>query len=520
MRDHGPSQSSRVMRGRRPTPLVGLAAVVLLTLATAASKGSCAEAAGLQLIILPPAPLMKTTADVKHVDDIPILIGHDLAAVPARAAASSKASANAKRGGRHCSRRVVVPGPRLLTDDADESRRGARRPDHGALQQLQNISVLRRDAAVSPLLEQIQSLDREGMQRMVASTTSLIKDMHAERDRDTAHAWQKHRSDRSTRRLQDIEGAWSTPSPLCEDFLATNDGLGAPCTYSCDSLKTHYFPGEEHTVTCFLHDQVSGWPTALLDRVKARQDAHVFVDTTADASTLPFTIGAGPRACTNITVVTSPMTGPAHTISACVVDGEHEHNHTVTDPHTVEVVGYATSEMQYGAGNATTFVVGECVDVLIRITTTVSSHPVTWQLETESGQTGPWVFDSPAGAGVHEHPSCMFDNHYTLTRVGAGGDWSGTAAVVGYISYHNTIEIPTSRDTRWIVQGQLREDGLPVEMPGRLSSGSSTDWSQASIVARHVRFSGNMAPIEVAVSSMGPFSQGKYTECNAVCCSC
>ena len=117
-------------------------------------------------------------------------------------------------------------------------------------------------------------------------------------------------------------------------------------------------------MTFFLHDRVNGWPTALLDLVLARQDAHVFVDTTADVSTLPFTVGAGPRACTNITVVTSPLAGPAHTISACVVDGEHEHNHTVTDPHTVEVVGYATSGMQHGAGNATTFVVGECVDML------------------------------------------------------------------------------------------------------------------------------------------------------------
>ena len=425
--------------------------------------------------------------------------------------------------GRHL-HRVGGPGPRLLTDDADEWVRP--RTADAAQQQLQNVSQhIQAQDTTNPLLAQIQSLDREGAQRMVESTTSLIKDMHAERDLDTAQAWQElHHGDRPTRRLQqgidqEVTDVWSAASPICEDSLATNEGLGAPCTYSCDTLKTHYYPGQT-AVTCFLYDQVSGWPAALLERVKARQDAHVFVDTTPDASTLPFTIGAGQRPCTNITILTSPMTGPTHTVIVCVVDGEHEHNHTVADPHTVEVVGYTTSEMQHGAGNTTTFVVGECVDVLIRITTAVSSHPVTWQLETESGQTGPWVFDSPAGAGVHEHPSCMFDNHYTLTRVGAGGDWSGTAAVVGYISYHNTIEIPTSRDTRWIVQGQLREDGLPVEMPGRLSSGSSTDWSQASIVARHVRFSGNMAPIEVAVSSMGPFSQGKYTECNAVCCSC
>ena len=377
----------------------------------------------------------------------------------------------------------------------------------------QNISSDERPAAAVPLHKLIQGFDEAEVQHIVASATTVLNShppSKAERDQSTALAWQQmHPRGDTARRLQDLEGAWGTASPLCEDSLATNEGLGAPCTYSCDSLKTHYFPGEERTVTCFLHDQATGWPTALLDLVMTRQDAHVFVDTTEGASTLPFTIGAGPRACTNITVVTSPMTGPTHTVTSCVVDGEHEHNHTVADPHTVEVVGYTTSEMQHGAGNTTTFVVGECVDVLIRITTAVSSHPVTWQLETDGGQTGPWSFDTPAGAGSHEHTSCMFDNRYTLTRVAAsGGDWQGTAAVVGYVNFHNTIVVPTSRDTRWIVQGQLGADGLPVEMPGRMSSGSPTDCSQASIVARHVRFSGNMAPIEVDILSRGGFSQG------------
>ena len=84
--------------------------------------------------------------------------------------------------------------------------------------------------------------------------------------------------------------------------------------------------------------------------------------------------------------------------------------------------------------------------------------------------------------------------------------------MVGYINCHNTIEVPSSRSTRWIVQGQLGADGLPVQMPGRLSSGSPTNPSEASLVVRHVRFSGFMAPIEVDVSARGPVQQGECTE--------
>ena len=35
--------------------------------------------------------------------------------------------------------------------------------------------------------------------------------------------------------------------------------------------------------------------------------------------------------------------GAAHIEEVCLVDGEHEYNHTVAEEHSVEVVGYAES---------------------------------------------------------------------------------------------------------------------------------------------------------------------------------
>ena len=48
-------------------------------------------------------------------------------------------------------------------------------------------------------------------------------------------------------------------------------------------------------------------------------------------------------------------------------------------------------------------------------------------------------------------------------------------------------------DQNWIIQGVLGPDGLPVKLDARLSSGSAVDFSEASIVVRPVRFSGQIA---------------------------
>jgi hypothetical protein len=181
--------------------------------------------------------------------------------------------------------------------------------------------------------------------------------------------------------------------------------------------------------------------------------------------------------------------------SDCLMDGEHEYNHTIEEEHTVEVVGYALSDVQVGAGNTTSFVVGQCTDVLVRVTTTSTGAATTTWLLDDGGHNGPWGFESLGGARVHEHVSCMFDNEFELTRQPSASPWEGSVEVVGFIQYHNTITIPN--DENWIIQGNLeRETGLPVRLDARLSSGTTLDRSEANIVVWYVRFTGQVAPVD------------------------
>ena len=64
---------------------------------------------------------------------------------------------------------------------------------------------------------------------------------------------------------------------------------------------------------------------------------------------------------------------------------------------------------------------------------------------------------------------------------------------------NNTIVVPN--DENWIIQGALGPDGVPVKLDARLSSGSAVDFSEASIVVRHVRFSGQSAPLDPHVTA-------------------
>jgi hypothetical protein len=57
---------------------------------------------------------------------------------------------------------------------------------------------------------------------------------------------------------------------------------------------------------------------------------------------------------------------------------------------------------------------------------------------------------------------------------------------------NNTIVVPNHEN--WVIQGALGPDGLPLKLDARLSSGSAVDFSEASIVVRHVRVSGQIAP--------------------------
>ena len=219
------------------------------------------------------------------------------------------------------------------------------------------------------------------------------------------------------------------PGTACDDPLATNAGQALPCNYDCADLVSEYFPHpQSQTTRCFLFDpatetwpEVGGQGAELLDLRQQRFETQSYVGleagTNPEGGRLEFSIGVG-RVCRDITITSTFLgTGDTRTEVVCLVDGEHEYNHTITDEHTVEVVGYAESDVHAGAGGTTSFVVGECVDVLIRVTTASSDgSSIDWSLD-DGGHNGPWVFSSE-GTGVTEYESCMFDNDFTLTRQG------------------------------------------------------------------------------------------------------
>lgn len=238
-----------------------------------------------------------------------------------------------------------------------------------------------------------------------------------------------------------------------------------------------------------------------------------------------FDVGEGDT-CVNVTVqvefATDLYSDPTLRVETrCLPPGHHEYNHTMDDIHSVEVVGYVNSSVMQGAGGTTPFVVGECMDTFIRVTTTSASSTVTWQLD-DDGHNGPWEFTSPAGQNVYEHQSCMFDNRFSL-NLALGMDWQGTVEVVTKEDFEQTIIIPN--DEQWIVQGLegVETAGVPVQLQARFESGrtffqhgcdmhgkpdgevdllahplcTSESISRASLVVRHVRFSNRRAPLDL-----------------------
>merc|ERR1711969_401071 len=296
------------------------------------------------------------------------------------------------------------------------------------------------------------------------------------------------------------------PSSTCDDPLATNSDQPQPCTYDCNDLINGYFPQpQSQTTRCFLFDPASNtWPEVggegaeLLSMREQRFETHTYVSredgTNPPAAGISFSIGAG-RVCKNITIQSTFLgTGDTHVEEVCLVDGEHEYNHTIDEAHTVEVVGYAESDVHEEAGGTTSFVVGECVDVLIRVTTTsAGGESVSWSLD-DGGHNGPWLFDSVGP--VFEQETCMYNNDFTLTKLSVPTSWQGSVEVAGFIHYHNTITIPN--DENWIVQGLVDPvSGLPSSLDGRFKSGTAVDRSHANIVLRHLRLSGQVAPVDV-----------------------
>ena len=66
--------------------------------------------------------------------------------------------------------------------------------------------------------------------------------------------------------------------------------------------------------------------------------------------------------CENITITSTFLgTGVTHVEEVCLVDGEHEYNHTIDEAHTVEVVGYAESDVHEEAGKPNLVPAGKSV---------------------------------------------------------------------------------------------------------------------------------------------------------------
>ena len=395
--------------------------------------------------------------------------------------------------------------------------------------------------AVRPLHEMVPPHDDEPMtkQEMAANFQRFLdarggrfepvwaNHTHAERTANLQHHHARRRSER--RRAQVMLGApkggptaqnkttdliamLGSPEQMCDDPLAVNDGGAAPCTYNCADLQSEYFPQpQSQTTRCFLFDpdtetwpEVGGQGAELLSMREQRFETHTYISkedgTNPPPAGLSFTVGTG-SACRNVTV-RSTFAGAGegagdHVEVLCLVDGEHEYDHTITGNHSVEVVGFAESGLHEGAGGTTSFVVGMCTDVLIRVETLQPGQGASWSLD-DGGHNGPWSFDAPDDVnGMVEYETCMFNNDFTLTQVG-GSDWQGSVEVVGFVHYHNTITIPNNEN--WIVQGIVDPaTGLPSSLDGRIKSGTAVDRSHANIVMRHVRLSGQVAPADVNV---------------------
>ena len=211
---------------------------------------------------------------------------------------------------------------------------------------------------------------------------------HAERTANLQHHHARRRSERRRAQVMfgapkggptaqnktiDLIGMLGSPEQMCDDPLAVNDGGAAPCAYDCADLQSEYFPEpQSQTTRCFLFDpgtetwpevggQVGGQGAELLSMREQRFETHTYISkedgtNPPPSSGLSFTMGEG-RACRNVTVRTF-IGDDTLEQQLCLVDGEHEYDHTITGNHSVEVVGFAESGLHEGAGGTTSFVVG------------------------------------------------------------------------------------------------------------------------------------------------------------------
>eukprot|EP01047_Picozoa_sp_COSAG01_P020513 COSAG01_NODE_1169_length_11408_cov_35.108056_3_plen_2198_part_00 len=287
--------------------------------------------------------------------------------------------------------------------------------------------------------------------------------------------------------------------PTCTDPMSTGGAGGSSCTYSCTALKTHYFgagAASDAKTKCYRYVAASGkWlDDAGGDLMAQKQMKTIYgtimapahVNDSSIAASMQFVVGKG-KACTN---VTGNFSSGAQE-RTCKVDGVHQtsYTHTRLDGAT-----------QYTATQNGIYKQGKCTDVMIQVSATKigASQLLKWKV-TDGGKMDGSAHSSPqfhnctgsACLRTHRHYMCLYDNTFTFERVGSS-DWSGTVAVYTWVP-DNTITIPT--DERWIIQGQS-VNGLPVEMDARLASGNPFALSNASIVIRHVRFSGQPGTLD------------------------
>ena len=183
--------------------------------------------------------------------------------------------------------------------------------------------------------------------------------------------------------------------------------------------------------------------------------------------------------------------------------------------------GTVSNVVTNAANTATSFRLGKCTDVFVRVSgPAISGTGPAWTL---NGVAGPafgsiparvvpvpaadlrwagwtdkplaaprstWTSVQAVAAQQVQQPMCLYANTYSLAR---GANLVGSVSVVSWIDDY-TISVPV--DENWIIQGQAADHaaGTPTPADWRIASGSIVEGSTASIVIRHVRWSAKVPP--------------------------
>jgi hypothetical protein len=269
-----------------------------------------------------------------------------------------------------------------------------------------------------------------------------------------------------------VASAGTATSFRCDDVRAMNPTGPGPCTYDCTSLKEAFFADEMNpnrmlpsarlgnaaAVKCYLYNndgcspsetescfKLDGAGQDLFELKKDQLDYYTHMSSDSGSSG-PWTFRVGDDICTTVQIITSMLidetaaAGPTNTsevphgpechqeeddsvwcnttVERCLPDGIHHHAH---DPQNatqrVNLVGGEYNPQ--GAADGTLFTVGECEDIVIRVTTLTAptSGLDEFSLVGADTSAGPTTFQTTRSDQVPEELSfCMYDNPaYTLT---------------------------------------------------------------------------------------------------------